>query len=45
MLALKIAGIICAVPLGIYVGLRVAGICISWIKYGLNGLKPPKRKD
>lgn len=42
MLALKIAGIICAVPLGIYVGLRVAGICIAWIKHWLKGLKPPK---
>ena len=42
MLALKIAGIICAVPLGIYIRIRLAGICIAWIKYGLKGLKPPK---
>lgn len=42
MLALKIAGIICAVPLGIYIGVRLAAIGIAWIKYGLKGLKPPK---
>lgn len=42
MLALKIAGIICAIPLGIYIGIRLAAIGIAWIKYGLKGLKPPK---
>lgn len=42
MLALKIAFVICSVPLGIWLGFKVAGICMAWLKYWLKGLKPPR---
>lgn len=42
MLAFKIAMFIAGVPLGIWLGFKVAGICISWLRFWLRGLKPPK---
>jgi len=42
MLAFKIAMFICGVPLGIWLGVKVASICIGWLGYWLKGLKPPK---
>lgn len=42
LIALKIAVVIAGVPLGIWLGIRVACIAISWLKYLLKGMKPPK---
>lgn len=44
MLMLKIASLIVSVPLGIYVGCRLLGIGISWIKEALDSLSPKERK-
>ena len=42
LIGLKIAVIIAGIPVGIWLGVNVAGIAISWIKYWLKGCKPPK---
>ena len=42
LIGLKIAVVIAGVPLGIWLGVKVAAISISWLKYWLRGLKPPK---
>lgn len=42
MLAFRIAAVVCGIPLGIWLGIKICGIAMSWIKYGLKSLKPPK---
>lgn len=45
MITLKIAAIVCGIPLGFWLGARVFGIAKEWLKYGFKKLKPPKRNE
>lgn len=42
MLLLKIAGLIIAICVGVWLGFKMVGVIIAWLKYGLKSIKPPR---
>ena len=45
MLALKIAGTIAGIGLGTWVGFKLVGIGIDWLKFGMKHIRPPRKED